>query len=588
MIGKVEEETSKSNYNKLYSKFFIDVPIKPFKQQYMYVTQISNIIDFVAIMPFFLSLAGISGSSVTIVRVLRLARILRILKMGKNSEGVKILILTMINSLPALLILGFFSGIGLVLFGAIVFFFEAGEFVINDEYPMGQYMRINKFHDTPLEASQFESIPLAMYWAVVTSTTVGYGDIIPTTFFGRFFAVICMYCGIIVLALPISVIGNNFDRLYDAARGSASELIAKSVVELITAWPDYECIIARQEKVKSAIGKLSRENSDVGKISKTENNDISKAKDMLKDEEVEEEEYKFIEDDENLSNDDDTSTVDDEYEEESDDEFLADMDNLISESTPQSGPKRNDDVTWALQEETDDLKRKTMSIVYEEATKLTAVLIIAKAMVSKTHQGTITKMLGLMGMDSLVLAMGNHPETLSFENLKSDEYVSKIYQAVCAHQKGDVDKSDEDKSIDKVMKAADDLNLVLNKIRAQKLNAEAQNSALEFEEAALKEKEDQDEAILISVSRRDSKLKVNNSPGRGRTISKNLENVGPARTRTSSKHSSDSPNRPHRKLNINTSIDPKIISARKSDSSDSGRKSDISSPNHSPKSSDEN
>jgi hypothetical protein len=585
--GKVQPETS--NFYKLYNKFFVDSPITSLRQQYMYITQIPNIIDFVAILPFFLSMAGISGSSVTIVRVLRLARILRILKMGKNSEGVKILILTMVNSLPALLILGFFSGIGLVLFGAIVFFFEAGEFEINDDYPMGQYMRINKYHDSTLEVSQFESIPLSMYWAVVTSTTVGYGDIKPTTFFGRFFAVMCMYCGIIVLALPISVIGNNFDRLYDAARGSASELISKSVIELLTAWPDYELIVARQDKVQSVINnvrKLSRDSIDVGTVCKGDISDTDK--ESL--EKEGEEEYKFTEDEDNLSDDDDDdSSFDDEYEDESDDDMFADMENLFSEATPQSGPKRNDDISWALQKETDHLKRKTMSIVYEEATKLTAVLIIAKAMVSKNHQGTITKMLGLMGMDKILLAMGSNPDKLLFDNLKSDEYVSKIYDTVAAHHFVDSNKSEEDKSIDKVMKAADELNSVINKIRAQQLNVEAQNSAMEFEEAAKKEREDQDEALLISVSRRDSKSN-NLSPGRSRTESKVMESsnrsrtnskivVSPSRSRTNSKNILTNAGRTRTtSYDMSSNLDHNIFSSRRSDSSNS--------PKHSPKSSD--
>ena len=66
------------------------------------------------------------------------------------------------------------------------------------------------------EPSPFVSIPMGFYWSITTSTTTGYGDIFPTSLTGRMVALISMFCSMIVLALPISVIGGNFNIMFDS------------------------------------------------------------------------------------------------------------------------------------------------------------------------------------------------------------------------------------------------------------------------------------------------------------------------------------------------------------------------------------
>ena len=67
--------------------------------------------------------------------------------------------------------------------------------------------------DCPMGVCQFRSIPSTFWWAIVTMTTVGYGDAVPVTVAGKVVAGATMICGIIVIALPISVLGNNFTKL---------------------------------------------------------------------------------------------------------------------------------------------------------------------------------------------------------------------------------------------------------------------------------------------------------------------------------------------------------------------------------------
>lgn len=207
-----------------------------------YVCQWMNMVDLVAIIPFFLSASGGGGgggSTLSVVRVLRLARIFRVLKLGKNSKGLQVLMATMARSLSALVLLIFFSAIGFILLGSMEFFFEGGDFKVTEDYPNGAYM-IPDLTGTSQERSRFMSIPMSMYWSIMTSTGVGFGDIVPHTPGGRFCAICAMYGGIFVLALPISVIGNNFQLIYDQSKGHLSYGVVNAILELMEDDSEHE------------------------------------------------------------------------------------------------------------------------------------------------------------------------------------------------------------------------------------------------------------------------------------------------------------------------------------------------------------
>ena len=123
---------------------------------------IMNIIDIIAIAPYFISLAteeekcddndeGGKGMSLAILRVIRLVRVFRIFKLSRHSKGLQILGQTLKASMRELGLLIFFLFIGVVLFSSAVYFAEI---------------------DT--DTSDFKSIPAAFWWAVVTMTTVSW------------------------------------------------------------------------------------------------------------------------------------------------------------------------------------------------------------------------------------------------------------------------------------------------------------------------------------------------------------------------------------------------------------------------------
>merc|ERR1719409_2488747 len=86
------------------------------------------------------------------------------------------------------------------------------------------------FEQSGPSKDDFQSIPRTFWWALVTMTTVGYGDITPITPLGRFVAVFAMFTGIIIVALPITVIGANFEKQFEK-QFFTDELVSQVTLE---------------------------------------------------------------------------------------------------------------------------------------------------------------------------------------------------------------------------------------------------------------------------------------------------------------------------------------------------------------------
>ena len=126
-----------------------------------------------------------------VLRVIRLARIVRIAKLSRHSRNLNTLIKTMKTSLRELSFLMLFFIVSMILFSTFIYFCEVGE-----------------------NGEQFPSIPHAFWWAIVTMTTVGYGDLSPITPLGKVVGFFCAICGVLCIALPVPSIVSNFHRLY--------------------------------------------------------------------------------------------------------------------------------------------------------------------------------------------------------------------------------------------------------------------------------------------------------------------------------------------------------------------------------------
>ncbi|XP_074656367.1 potassium voltage-gated channel protein Shaw-like [Tubulanus polymorphus] len=153
-----------------------------------------NVIDFVATLSFYLDfLLGTLEMENDILEFFSIIRIMRLFKLTRHSPGLKILIHTFKASAKELTLLTFFLTLGIVFFAALIFYAERTQY--------------NPDND-------FNSIPVGLWWAIVTMTTVGYGDMTPKTYFGMFVGALCALLGVLTIALPVPVIVSNFAMVY--------------------------------------------------------------------------------------------------------------------------------------------------------------------------------------------------------------------------------------------------------------------------------------------------------------------------------------------------------------------------------------
>lgn len=158
-----------------------------------------NLIDLFSILPFYICAIlhyVVGGKHLQdfkkAVQVFRIMRILRVFKLARYSVAMRTFGHTLRNSYRELGMLVMFVSMGVVIFSSLAYFAE------KDVY--GTY---------------FVSIPESFWWASITMTTVGYGDIIPTTPVGKVIGVGCCICGVVLLAIPIPIIVNNFNKFYE-------------------------------------------------------------------------------------------------------------------------------------------------------------------------------------------------------------------------------------------------------------------------------------------------------------------------------------------------------------------------------------
>ncbi|XP_020297042.1 potassium voltage-gated channel protein Shaw-like [Pseudomyrmex gracilis] len=149
-----------------------------------------NLIDLAATMSFYTEYLAKPN---LYVELLSVARVLRLFKLTRHSPGLRILIHTFKASAKELGLLVFFLVLGIVLFASLIFYAE----------------RLQENPD-----NDFDSIPHGLWWALVTMTTVGYGDMAPKTFPGMFIGALCALAGVLTIALPVPVIVSNFSMFY--------------------------------------------------------------------------------------------------------------------------------------------------------------------------------------------------------------------------------------------------------------------------------------------------------------------------------------------------------------------------------------
>lgn len=152
-----------------------------------YTTSFYGIVDLLAILPGYLGLFVANTQLLTVVRALRLLRVIRVLKLGRyisEADFIKGALKASATKIQIFL----FSVLTIVLImGTLMFIIEGPE-------------------------AGFTSIPVSMYWGIVTLTTVGFGDITPQTPLGQFIASLIMLLGYAIIAVPTGIVTSEMSR----------------------------------------------------------------------------------------------------------------------------------------------------------------------------------------------------------------------------------------------------------------------------------------------------------------------------------------------------------------------------------------
>jgi voltage-gated potassium channel len=142
------------------------------------------IVDFIAILPFFIE--PFAGVDLTVIRVLRVVRFYRLARYVPALATINRVIASEWRGLVGSLVLF----LGLLLISGVFMYIAEGS----------------------VQPDRLGDVPSAMWWAVVTLSTVGYGDVIPVTVFGKIIAALTMILGIMFMALPVGIIASGFQQ----------------------------------------------------------------------------------------------------------------------------------------------------------------------------------------------------------------------------------------------------------------------------------------------------------------------------------------------------------------------------------------
>lgn len=169
-----------------------------------YVFSFLGFIDLLAILPSYLSLFVPGTQVLTVVRVLRVLRVFRVLKLAQYVGEADLLMTAIRSSQRKIFIFLFFVMNIVILLGSVMYLVEG-------------------------QKSGFDSIPRSIYWAIVTLTTVGYGDISPATSLGQFIAATIMIMGWGILAVPTGIVTSEISTATLAMRAQKSEITSPSL-----------------------------------------------------------------------------------------------------------------------------------------------------------------------------------------------------------------------------------------------------------------------------------------------------------------------------------------------------------------------
>jgi voltage-gated potassium channel len=158
---------------------------KPLK----YIFSFMGIIDLLAIIPTYLIFIFPAAHFFTVVRSIRLIRVFRVFKLSHYLRGAHTMQIALRSSRPKIVVFLLSVMILVIVLGTLMYIIEGSS-----------------------DTKGFDNIPNSIYWAIVTLTTVGYGDVFPATVFGKVVASFIMILGYGIIAVPTGIVTAEFSR----------------------------------------------------------------------------------------------------------------------------------------------------------------------------------------------------------------------------------------------------------------------------------------------------------------------------------------------------------------------------------------
>ena len=159
-------------------------------KSWKYIFSMMGIIDLLAIIPTYLIFIFPTVHSLSVIRSIRLIRVFRIFKLSPYLRGAHVMQIALRSSRPKIIVFLFSVMIVVIVLGTLMYIIEGS-----------------------VETNGFDNIPNSIYWALVTLTTVGYGNVIPVTIFGKLIASFIMILGYGIIAVPTGIVTAEFSRI---------------------------------------------------------------------------------------------------------------------------------------------------------------------------------------------------------------------------------------------------------------------------------------------------------------------------------------------------------------------------------------
>ena len=158
---------------------------RPFK----YIFSFMGIVDLLAIIPTYLIFIFPAVHWMSVIRAIRLIRIFRIFKLSRYLRGAHTMQIALRSSRPKIIVFLLSVMLLVIILGTLMYIIESSA-----------------------STNGFENIPDSIYWAIITLTTVGYGNIVPMTIFGKIVASFIMILGYGIIAVPTGIVTAEFSR----------------------------------------------------------------------------------------------------------------------------------------------------------------------------------------------------------------------------------------------------------------------------------------------------------------------------------------------------------------------------------------